>query len=168
MKLSVAQSFMVGANTASLVRGADGASHEAGKGLSIAASAGGALVGAVGSTGLIFAAKDPGVIIESNAKGGIPKLISRIGSYAAQIYNSISGIVTVVALLVVIVALIVKAVAQEPKTVQMATMALKKVVICWLIINTVGYFISTGADFSNNGGVDLSNWTKDAGTNATV
>lgn len=170
MKLSVVQRFSVGANTASLTK-RSGASSKAQKGLSTAAAIGGAAIGAVSSAGLIFAADGGvkhGVTIGGNASGGIPGLINNVGKFVAQIYTSISGIVTVLALLVVIAALVIRLVAQDPKTVQMATMALKKAIICWIIINTVGYFLTTGTQFVDGGGVTMdSNWGTGGATTTT-
>lgn len=67
---------------------------------------------------------------------------TRLSSMVYDVYGKILGISTVVGVAAAAVALIVRMISHNPRAVDEATQWLKRIVITWLILNSLGFIVS--------------------------
>lgn len=81
------------------------------------------------------------------ANGIFAKAKDMLGS----LYADILGITTIIAVLCAVIALLMRMFSSNQKTVDTATQWLKRIVISWIIINTLGYFVNWLSEFTKGG-----------------
>ena len=66
----------------------------------------------------------------------------RFSTIMRDVYGQIVGISTIVAVTVAAIALVVRMVSRNQRTVDEATSWLKRIVITWLILNSLGFIVA--------------------------
>ncbi len=59
-----------------------------------------------------------------------------------DIYKNVLGISTIVAAVAACVALIIRMVSKNQRAVEEASSWLKRIVVCWLVLNSLGFFVT--------------------------
>ena len=80
------------------------------------------------STNLVFAESDD--------------IWSRFSSMMADIYNKLLGVTTIIAVTVVVIALLMRMVNVNSRMAESANSWIKRVVVSWLVINSLGFIIA--------------------------
>jgi hypothetical protein len=65
-----------------------------------------------------------------------------VSSMVKDVYGKIVGISTIVAVTVAAIALIVRMISRNQRAVDEATSWLKRIVVTWIILNTLGFFVA--------------------------
>ena len=74
--------------------------------------------------------------------GGTQDIWSKFQSMMFDIYGKILGISTIVAVTVAAVALVIRMVSQNQHAIENANSWLKRIVITWIILNTLGFIVA--------------------------
>lgn len=74
--------------------------------------------------------------------GGSDTIWSRFSTIMADVYGQLVGISTIVAVTVASVALLVRMISRNERAVSEATGWLKRIVITWVVLNTLGFAVA--------------------------
>jgi len=78
-------------------------------------------------------------------------LFSRAEGMLNSVYSQILGISTVVAVVCASIALLMMFTSKNQKTIDEARSWLKRIVICWSVLNLLGFFVTYLSDFVEGG-----------------
>ena len=67
---------------------------------------------------------------------------SRFSSMMADIYNKLLGVTTIIAVTVIVLALLMRMVNMNSRMAENANSWIKRVVVSWLVINSLGFIIA--------------------------
>ena len=76
------------------------------------------------------------------ATGGASNIWTTFSNIMKDIYGQLLGISTIVAVTAAAVALLVRLISRNQRAVDEATSWLKRIVVTWLILNTLGFIIA--------------------------
>ncbi len=68
-----------------------------------------------------------------------------------EVYDKIFGLTTLVAVLMAVIALVIRMISRNQRAVEEATNWLKRIAICWLLINGLGFIVTTLGDLVAGG-----------------
>lgn len=75
-------------------------------------------------------------------------IFSRIGAMAQDVYTQIVSISTVVAVVCASIALVIRLVSKNQRAVEEATSWLKRIVICWVLLNSMAFIVQYAGNLS--------------------
>jgi len=87
---------------------------------------------------MIFLSTQP--VLASPAAGG--NIWTQFSNVMKDIYTQLLGISTIVAVVAAAIALIIRMVSRNQRAVDEATSWLKRIVVTWIILNTLGFIIA--------------------------
>lgn len=76
---------------------------------------------------------------------------TKLQTMFADVYDKILGISTIVAVVMAAVALVLRMVSKNQRTVDEATQWLKRIVITWIILNSLGFIVAYVAPLVDGG-----------------
>jgi putative copper export protein len=81
-------------------------------------------------------------VLATGGGGGANTIWTQFSNVMRDIYTQLLGISTILAVTAAAIALIVRMVSRNQRAVDEATSWLKRIVITWIILNTMGFFIA--------------------------
>lgn len=76
------------------------------------------------------------------AADGDPNIWTKFSDMMADIYGELLGISTIVAVTAAAVALLVRMISRNERAVAEATSWLKRIVVTWIVLNTLGFIVA--------------------------
>ena len=90
----------------------------------------------------VLASTTPTTANPANTPGGANSIWTQFTAVMKDIYSQLLGISTIVAVVAAAIALIVRMVSRNQRAVDEATSWLKRIIITWVILNTLGFIIA--------------------------
>lgn len=98
-----------------------------------------------------------GATAVSTAFAANPDMWDKLRTMFGGVYDKIVGISTIVAVVMAAIALIIRMVSKNQRTVDEATQWLKRIVITWIILNSIAFIIPYLTELTDGGKWDWKN-----------
>lgn len=112
----------------------------------------------VGAASAAVASLAP-VLAATNTANKSDDIFANAGSLMNDIYGKLFGLTTMVAVLAATVALLLRMFSSNQKTVDTATQWLKRIIVCWILINSMAFIVTYLGKYFNNSGRYIYNGT---------
>lgn len=104
---------------------------------------------ALATIGTVLAEPTTAAAAGADANGNI---FLNAGKFMNDLYGKIFGLTTMIAVLVATIALVMRMFSSNQKTVDTANAWLKRIIVCWILINSMAFVVNYLSKYFNNTG----------------